>query len=447
MLIGTLIALTAPAAHSTDLLASWQAARGHDANFAAAEAGLRVAREKIPQGNAVLAPRVDLNADAGHTIQNYRPGIPSASHPGGPTSGRTAGLGVTLSKPLYDAAGAVTRDRLQREAEQAEVQFTQAEQDLMLRVAKAYFEVLLARENLNLAGAQKEAITEQLGLAKQSYELGIAPVTDMNDAQSRYDNIVAAEVAGATDLEVKSNTFRQLTAVDPAGLAPIAATLDVKPPAPIEIDRWLADTQAGNTNLRALALGVEIAHRTIDQYRLRNSPVVSLVASYGRAYELGSISTSGGNDATTTGTIGLQLAIPLFDGGNRSSQLRQAIASEDQQRETLEAARRDAENATRQFFAGIRDGAARIRALERARDSGASSLASSKVGREVGVRTAIDVLNAQQNYFQTLYNLTAARYDYLYNQLQLAASAGTLDERVLAGVNSGLEPAHGKTAR
>jgi outer membrane protein len=436
---GAAVACTCAPVHATDLLAAWQSARGHDATFAASQAGLRAAREKIPQGDAVLAPRIDLNADGGHANETYTPGIPSESHPRETNRGQTYDVGLKLTKPLYDAVGSVTRDRLHKEAAQAEVEFMQAGQDLMLRVARAYFEVLLARESLNLAGAQKQAITEQLGLAKQSYELGIAPITDVNDAQSRYDTVDAAQIAGATDLEVKSNTFRQLTGLDPLSLAPISPTLDARPPEAGSLDRWLADTQVGNTNLRSLALGVEIAHRTIDQYKLHNSPVLSLVAGYGRLYENGSISTSGGNDRTNNGTIGVQLTIPLFDGGNRRSQMRQAVATEDQQRDTLEAARRDAENATRQFFASVRDGAARIKALERARDSGASSLDSSKVGREVGVRNAIDVLNAQQSYFQTLYNLSAARYDYLYNQLQLAASAGALDQPALGAVNAGLQ--------
>lgn len=427
-------------AHATDLLQAWQAARLHDANFAASEAALRAAREKVPQGDAVLAPQVGLSANAGQTALDRSYGAFTAKRAGG-YSGQTYGVGVTVAKPLFNAVGSVTRDRLYREAEQAEVQFTQAGQDLILRVAKAYFDVELSRENLNLAGAQKQAISEQLGLAKQSYELGIAPVTDMNDAQSRFDNVVAAEIAGQVDLDVKSNLFRQLTGLDPAGLLPVSTSLRVDDPEAGALDRWLADTQAGNPTLRSLALGVEIARRGIDQYRLANSPVVSLVASLGRAYTAGSISDSGGRDGLTTGVIGVQLSIPLSDGGARRSLLRQAVATEDQQREVLEAARRDVDSATRQYFAGIREGALRIRALERAGVSGLSSLESSKLGREIGVRTAIDVLNAQQLYYQTLYALVAARYDFLFNQLQLASTAGALDEGALTAVNVRMQSA------
>jgi outer membrane protein len=427
---------------ATDLLQAWQAARSNDDTFAAALAALRASREKVSQGQAVLAAQVALTGNAGQTIENRRYGRPDSNQPG-VYSGQTYGVGVGLSKPIFDAAGSATRDRLLREADQGEVQFVQAGQDLILRVAKAYFDVELARENLTLADAQKQAISEQLGLAKQSYELGIAPVTDMNDAQSRYDNVVAAEIAGQVDLEVKSDAFRGLTGLAPETLAPVSPTLEAEIPEPGALDRWLADTQAGNTTLRSLALGVEIARRTIDQYRLANSPVVSLTASYGRTYTAGSISDSGGRDAVTSGLVGIQLSIPLSDGGARRSLMRQAIATEDQQRAMLEAARGDAENATRQYFAGIRQGAQRIKALERAALSGAASLASSKLGREVGVRTAIDVLNAQQLYYQTLYTLVAARYDFLFDRLQLAASAGRLDEAALATVNASMKPTPG----
>lgn len=427
---------------ATDLLQAWQAARSNDANFAAAVAALRASREKVPQGEAVLAAQVGLTGNAGQTTENRTYGRPD-SNPPGVYSGRTYGVGVGLSKPIFDVAGRVTRDRLFREADQGEVQFVQAGQDLILRVAKAYFDVELARENLTLADAQKQAIGEQLGLAKQSYELGIAPITDMNDAQSRHDDVLAAEIAGQLDLEVKSTAFRSLTGLAPETLVPVSPTLEAELPEPGALDRWLADTRVGNTTLRSLALGVEIARRTIDQYRLANSPVVSLTASYGRSYTAGSISDSGGRDAVTSGVVGIQVSIPLSDGGARRSLMRQAVAIEDQQRATLEAARGDAEDATRQYFAGIREGAQRIKALERAAVSGASSLASSKLGREIGVRTAIDVLNAQQLYYQTLYTLAAARHDFLFNRLQLAASAGRLDEAALAAVNASMQPTPG----
>ena len=432
------LALSGVPAFGADLLESWQAARHHDAGLMAAQATLRAAEEKIVQGDALLASRVDLSANAGQAAQDYRAGNPSGSHVDSSTNGQTYGVGVVWNKPIYDAGASATRDRLHREAEQARVQYLQAEQDLMLRVARSYFDVLLARENLSLATSQQQAVGEQLRLAQESYELGITSITDVDDAQARHDNLVAAEVANANDLANKSDLFSLLTALDPALLAPLAPALVATPPALVTLDTWLAQARATNPTLRLLQLGVEIADNAIDQYKWRGAPIVSVSASVGRQYEAGSISTSGGRDATTSGAIGLRLTIPLFDGDNRQSLLRQAVATQDQQRSLLEAGVREAQRATRQFFAALRDGAERIRALERARVSGESSMRSSKVGQEVGVRTIIDVLNAEQNYYQTLYSLSAARCDFLYAQLQLAGSAGTLTDATLAQVNAAL---------
>lgn len=428
-------------ARAVDLVESWQAARANDAALMASQAALRAAEEKIAQGDALTASHVDLTANAGQAGQDYRPGVETSSHPASYTSGQSYGTSIVWSKPLYDASANFARERLHREAEQARIQYQQIEQDLMLRVARSYFDVLVARENVALADTQAQAISEQLALAKQSYALGLSTASDTDDAQARYDGVVAAQIANQNDLTNKSDAFAVLTGVQSQELASILSgfSAGALPPAMLEV--WLDQTRRSNPNVRQLELGVEIAELAGDQYSWRGAPVITAVASVGRQYEAGSISTSGGRDAVTAGTIGLRLTIPLVDGGTRQSLLRQSMAIQDQQRYALEAGLREAQRATRQFFASLRDGAQRIRALERARVSGESSVRSSKVGQEVGVRTIIDVLNAEQNYYQTLYNLTSARSDYLYARLQLAASAGALDDAVLAQVNAALGPA------
>jgi outer membrane protein len=185
-------------------------------------------------------------------------------------------------------------------------------------------------------------------------------------------------------------------------------------------------------------LGVDIAHRTVDQYRLASSPVATLFANYGNQLDAGSIASSAGRDITRSASIGVQLSIPLWDGGSRSSLLRQAIAQEDQQAALLEATRRDAERLAMNYFNNIRDGVLRIASLDRARASGENSVNSNRIGREAGVRTTIDVLNAEQTYYQTLYSLSAARYDLMFNRLQLAAMVGALNETMLGEVNSSI---------
>lgn len=423
-------------AGATDLVQAWQAARTHDATFAAAEAGLRAALEKIPQGDALLATHVDLVANATQARQDYRSGD-TAAKASALTQGQQFGAALALSKPLYDEASAVARDRLHREAEQAQAQFDQARQDLMLRVARAYLDVLLAQDNVRLATAQEQAIAEQLGLAKKSYELGLMSVTDADDAQARYDAVVATEQANRTDLEARADVFRTLT-----GLS--AQTLQALAPASLpslvdaSMEGQVAAADSGNPIVRQLELGVRIAQRQIDQYRLAASPVVSVVAGYGLQRDAGSISPSGARDRTASASAGLQVSIPLIDGGSRRSLERQAFHLKDEQAQTLEATRRDAQRLARQYAAAVRDGSRRIASLDRAGQSGESAVNSSRTAREAGVRTTIDVLNAEQSWYATLYSLSAARCDLVFNRLQLAAQAGALDAAAFEQINAAI---------
>ena len=422
------------AARAADLLTSWQATRGYDPAFAAARDALTAGAEKSKQGDALILPQVTLSGNADHLNERFRAGGSGAAD--STLSGSRSGVGVSLAQPVFDAAAFVTRDQFRKQSLEAQVQYQAAEQDLILRVAKAYFEVLLARENVELVEEQEKAVGGQLARAKKTFEVGVSTITDTNEAQARFDAIIAADIAARNDLEIKETAYKRLTGLDGKQLVPISERPPTSPD-PATLDAWMARVD-NNLSIRAAALGLEIAQIDIQRYRLVNSPVLSFVASYAHRWDSGGISSSGGRDRTGTGTIGLQLSIPLFTGGARSSLLRQAVALRDQQSHTLDATKRDSEQAVQQFFLNVESGAAQIRALEQARVSSQSLLASSKTGRDVGVRTTIDVLNAQQAYYQTLYNLVGARYTYLYSRLQLAAAVGGLDGAELEKVNGWL---------
>jgi outer membrane protein len=424
-------------APGTDLVDAWHAALTHEAGYSAARAANAAAQEKKAQGDALLAPQVLLTSSATHASQSYRPGDVTTKV-STDQDGQQYRAAVALVKPLYEAGKSVTREQLYRETAQAEVTFKQAEQDLMLRTAKAYFEVLVATKSLDLLRAQKQAISEQLDLATQSYELGLMTASDVNDARAKLDGVVALEIAGQNDQEGKQLVFRQLTGLDPVQLVAMSDKVPSVVPDMKSLDEWLAQAQANNLAIQATQLSVEIAHLDIARYKLRNSPILELVTSAGRNWDIGSISASGGRDTTNNAAIGLQLSIPLYDGGGRASHLRQALALEDQQRFTLEAVRADTDRTTRFFFAAVRDNSLRVVALNQARISSSAALESTRIGREVGVRTIIDMLNAQQNVYLTLYNLTSARYDHLFSKIQLWATAGALDEYVLRKITDDL---------
>ncbi|AZN36979.1 TolC family outer membrane protein [Iodobacter ciconiae] len=416
---------------AADLLESWYAAQKYDANFAAARAGLDAGREKAEQGKALLLPRISLSGNANRSVTEYRAENRSTIS----NNGNSYGYELKLAQPIYRAEAFAGADQLKKQTEQAEVQFRVAEQDLILRVAKAYFEVLGAEEKVKQTTAQKEAVAQQLAQAKKSFEVGVSTITDTDEAQARFDAINSAEIAAHNDMAIKRNTYEQLTQLNPLNLKPISNRQQPTPPQPNDMTTWLQRSENGSLVIAGQQLGLDITSREIDKYRLESTPTLDLIAGYGDSWNSAGISKSGGLDRTGSGQIGLQLSIPLYTGGDRSSKLREALAKKEQQRQTVEASRRDTAQFTKQAFLGVSSGAAQIIALQQALKSSESSLASTKLGREVGVRTTIDVLNAEQTYFSTRYDLTVARYTYLYARLQLAATSGELSEKDLNSVN------------
>jgi outer membrane protein len=436
LLLGLLAVI--PTVRGDDLMTSWQAARQYDANFAAARDTLTAGIEQGNQATAAVLPQLDLVGSGQHRDEDYRSGN-ADEKASERTSGRVMGWSVSLSQPIYDANAFADRTQLLKGADRARIAFRVAEQDLILRTTQACFDVLLARNNLTLVRAQKDAISQQLAQAKKTFALGLSTITDTDEAQARYDTIVAAEIAARSDLQVKAAAYTNLTGLDPAQLRTLGDTTPPLDPPRDTLATLLEQSERNNLTLRSEQLGLDIAKAEIDRYRLSHSPVVALVASYGHDIEDGSISSSGWRDRTDTGVVGVQVTIPLFSGGARQSRLRQATASANASANTLEALRRDVRLQTQQFYLDVVSGAARLRALDQARVSGASALQSSKTGRDVGVRTTLDVLNAEQAYYQTLYDRTSARYQYLFSRLQLAASLGELTERQLATVNTWLD--------
>ncbi|MBE9610592.1 TolC family outer membrane protein [Chitinilyticum piscinae] len=430
----TLLALPASA---LDLVGAWQAAKQHDPSYSAARQALLAGKEKAVQGRALLLPQVELAAGASHVRQENDPGVPTLTNPRANTSGDTYRYALSLTQPLFRMDAFVAADQLGKQSDLSEVQFRLTEQQLMLKLSLAYFEVLAAQEKVTLAVAQLEAFSQQLAQAQKSFEVGVATITDVNEAKARYDATTAAEIVARNELAVKQNALRLITGEANARLATIADR-EPLPPQPNVLDEWLSRSGKGSLELQAQQLNLAIAGREIDRYRTEYSPTLDLVASYGNNYQREDLSRNGGTDRSGQALVGVQLSIPLFTGGRMSSQYRESVANRDQQADRLEATRRDVEQATTQSFLGVTAGAAQIRALQQSLVSSQSLLESTKLGYEVGVSTMVDVLNANQRYYETRYQLVVAKYTYLYAGLQLAAATGALDESVLQKVNGWL---------
>ncbi|MEW6313072.1 MAG: TolC family outer membrane protein [Pseudomonadota bacterium] len=433
ILFGLLLGGTANAA---DLMQIYRDAQSQDAVFSSARAAHLAGQEKEIQGRSGLLPSVSLSANTTYNDQDTQYRSSTTTLQGGTRRYNSNGYTVSLAQPLYRKQNFAQYQQGRLQTQQAEAIFQAAKQDLILRVAGAYFDVLLAQDNVELATAQKAAIGEQLAQAKRNFEVGTATITDTHEAQARYDLVSAQEIVAQNDLEIKKRALQQIVGAMPDALAPLGKHFSLSLPDPDNIDDWVGRAEQASPQVQIQQANFELASEEIARNRGNEYPTLDAVASYGKS-SVGA-STFGAGSDTTSKSVGLQLNIPLFQGGNLSSKVREAVANEEKARQDLEAARRKAALDARQAYLGVTSGNAQVNALGQALVSSQSSLDSTKLGQEVGVRTGVDVLNAQQQLYSAKRDLSQARYTYIINLLKLEAAVGQLDETDLARVNTWL---------
>ena len=420
-------------AWSADLMQILRDAFSHDAQYASARAARAAGQEVLPQGLAGLLPSISASAftQSNRLDLSFRGALPDSVR-----EGNSNGLSFSLTQPVFNWNNLLLYREAGFKAAQAEALFSQATQDLIVRVSQAYFEVLASQDRLAFIQAQKTAISEQLAQAKRNFEVGTATITDTHEAQARYDLASSQEIAAQSDLEIRKQALQQIIGKFPEALSPLKPSVQVNAPRPATMEEWASAAGSRAFPVRAQEAALEIASREIERLRGGHLPTLNLVGNYGLNSQ--GISSSGATNVATDATsrsIGLQLAIPLYAGGNVSSQVRQAIANREKAQQDLEFSRRSAALSARQAYLGITNGIAQVRALEAALTSSESALASNKLGYEVGVRINIDVLNAQQQVFSTKRDLSKARYDALINGLKLKAAAGSLADTDIEEVN------------
>ncbi|MDR1311027.1 MAG: TolC family outer membrane protein [Burkholderiaceae bacterium] len=427
-LLGAGILLFSAPTIAADLLQVYQQAVQNDPQYAAARASLAAGQEKSAQGLSLLLPQAD--ASGSYTRDKYQR-VPHTSE---------TRYTVGLSQPLFNWANYESYEKSKLAVSLAEAQFATAQQDLILRVAKAYFDVLSATDVLGFAVAQKTAIFQQRELARTSFEVGTTTITDVHESQARYDLASAQEYAAASDLEVKRSALGQIIGVLPASLTPLKKAVDVTPPEPAQIATWVQFAEKRNYSVTAAAMTLEMAKRDISIQGAGHAPTVDLVTSASHTSNKRYFSTPGGQvSSDNSGSVGVQVRVPLFSGFAITSRVREAIALEEKARNDLIAARRSAAQMAREAYWGLHSGLSQIRAYRAAEVSSLSALDSSKLGYEAGVRTNIDVLNAQQQVFSTHRDLTVSRHDTIINALKLKYAAGILNDQDMWQINQLLE--------
>lgn len=417
-------------AQAADLVQVYKQALANDATYASARAALSAGQERTTQGRALLLPTI---AASGNNMKND--GEVSKNKLGFADAENYSGLmQVQLTQPLFRWANWEGYQQSKLSAASAEATFAQEQQNLILRVSQAYFDVLTAQDNLTATQAQKAATTEQLASAKRNFEVGTQTITDTHEAQAAYDLVVAQEYAAINDLEVKRTALQQVIGTVPGALAPLRTGVSMSSPQPATLEPWVSAAEDQNYGVTGAKLNVEIAKREISKQRSGHMPTLDLVANSTRQTSTGIAGGINKNNA-----IGVSWNVPIFNGFAVTSKVRESIALEDKARNDLEASRRLAAQTARQAFLGVNSGLAQVKALEAAEVSSKSALESNKLGYQVGVRINIDVLNAQRQLYTTQKDLSKARYDTIMNGLRLKSAAGSLKEADLEPINALLQ--------
>ena len=423
LLAGMVAVLFGQPVGAEDLLQVYRQSMESDPALKAAAASQQASQEAKPQARALLLPSVGVTASRGSTFGVV--GVPTGSD-----GGNTHSYAIGLTQPVYNRASQVQQRLAEETIKQADTDFNNAQNDLILRVAQGYFGVLAAIDNLTFATAEKNAFARQLEQANRRFEVGLATITDVYDAQARFDGAVSSEIDAINKLANARELLRQLTGQDYAQLNLLSERMPLALPNPNDPEQWVRMALDNNLTLRSAGFGVEQARENIQLQKAGHYPSLDLNAN--RA----DVDTA--FTRTISSQVNLQLTIPLYSGGAVSSRSRQAAYNYEASRQNLENLQRDAVRTVRNAYRGQETSISQIKALDQTRVSTRSALEATQAGYEVGTRTIVDVLNAERNVYLAEREYAAARYSYIANFLVLKQAAGQLSEEDMVEINGWL---------
>jgi outer membrane protein len=416
----------AGAVRAQGLTTLYEAARAYDATYLAARAQAEAAEYRAAQAKSLGLPTLTANAR----------GVASQIDLPSGRSGDNNALQTNLNGryPLFNRANQATMEQAERSLVASKADLESAEQDLIIRLTQAYFDVLAAKDTVALTKTSKAAILEQLASAKRNFEVGTATITDTREAQSRADLATAQEIAAENELLNRRIALAYLVGrrdIDPLPLSTPAVLPTIVPQ---DVEAWVTVADSVHPQVIRARTALEVAQLEISKARAGELPTVDAVASVGANY------ASGGSSqiipgTTRTGSVGLELNWPLYTGGSVQNRIKETVSLEQRSREELDNALRTVAQNTRVAFFGVQSGEALVKALEAAESSSKLSLEATQLGYKVGVRVNIDVLNAQTQLFQTQRDLFKARYDVLVGSLRLRQASGQLTANDLLALN------------
>ena len=416
-------------AQAQSLVELYDAARGHDALYQSAKSQYEATLAKAEQSRALILPTANLGIVASRVNEQYE----SGSLPGYERTFSNDSVRITGSQPLYRPANWAGYKQGQRQLDLAQVQLTSANQDLIVRVSQAYFDVLAAQDGLTFIQAQKTAVAEQLASAKRNFEVGTSTITDTREAQARNDLVIAQEIAAENDLRVKKLALDQL--VGRSNVQPSSLTQPVALPAllPNDVNAWVQQGETASPGIMQAQIALDVAQLETQKAQAGHKPTLDLTAQLVNSNNLRGF---GLGEQVQQAEVGVNLNLPLFAGFSTQNRIKETLALQDKASSDLEGTKRNVEQATRTAYLGILSGQGQVKALEAAEASSQSALDATKLGYQVGVRINIDVLNAQTALFDTKAKLAKARYDVLLAGLKLRQANGTLTADDLVAINA-----------
>ena len=400
----------------------YEAALEQDASIRASRATADSGRERLPQARAGLLPQV--SASAGRNSNNLDTtapnilGTPVTTNDQYFSDNRT----VQLRQPLMNMQRWHQFQQAKSVVEEVEANLDREFQNLVVRVASAYFESLMADEQLDLVLAQKKTYTALVDAANKGFAAGSGTRTDIDDAQSRLDMATAQELEARQNQDLARRQLQLLVNQPVAQIAKLnVAALQLSPPMPANLDEWTRKAELASPEMKALQARLDAARREVSKAQAGHLPTLDAVAQWSNS---GSENTTRVNSRYENKSIGLQLNIPLYSGGYVNSTIRQAVAEQTRAEESLEALRRDLGVRVHKEYRGVSEGVVRVKALEQAARSAEQMMKSTQMSLKAGSRTQLDVLNAQQQYTLALRDLATARFVYLLSNVRLASLVG-----------------------
>jgi len=419
-------------AAAEDLLQIYREAQKQDPAIASARSLWEATQERVPQARSALLPAVSAQGQA--NVNSYDSTIQSNPKVHFSQNYNYGALTFSASQPLYRPQNVVALDQAKEQVTQSDFSLAIAQQDLIVRTAVAYFDVLLAEFNVELAQQQKIAVAEQLAQAKRNFEVGTATITDTNEAQAKYDQIIATEIQANNDLDRRRTALMAIIGRMPKSLKRIGRGFEPNLPNPNNPDYWVDLALKQNLSVRFAQSNYDIASLEVERARAGHLPTLDLVANATQATGSGSVTTDF-TGQTRTALFGVVLNVPIYTGGFVNSRVRETLSLQDRSRADLEQAKRTAVTNAQDGFSGVNSAAAGVKAFEQAVASAEVALQSNILGQEVGIRTNLDVLNVQQNVYSTRRDLANAYFQYLLAVLRLKASIGALNEQDLEDIN------------